>query len=131
LVPLPQLDRIAVRISDFGARIVRSLHGAPRAGDALRLERGERAVHVLHFEREALPAEALLRISRRDGLAGIAHHFHRRAAKLQIDEIERAIGGLHLRALALAEAERVLVEGDGTVRMRGEELDMVDALEHG
>src|SRR5580765_9032892 len=95
-VPLPELDRIPVRVADFGAGIVGSLDRPPGAIDALRPERGERVIHVLHLQREALPAETLLAGACRDRSGfGIAHDLDRGAAELEVDEIERTRRGRH------------------------------------
>src|SRR5947209_1004494 len=55
-----------------------------------------------------------------------------RAAELQIDEIDRhaQAGALDAVPLPDREAENFGVEGDGLIRLVGDDLDMVDALEH-
>jgi 1,4-dihydroxy-2-naphthoate octaprenyltransferase len=133
-IPLPQFDGIAVRVADLGAGVVGTFHRSPGRRYALGIERRERSVHVLHLEGEALPAEALLAAARSDRLRrfGIAHHLDRRAAKLEIDEVERAGGRARdARAFALAETEDAGVEGHRALGRGGQELDVVDALEHG
>src|SRR5207248_6745894 len=131
--PLAQLDRIAVRVADLRARVSRLLHRPPRRIDAARLELGERRVHVFDLEREALPAEAPLIGARRDGAAGfgICHDLERRVAEFEINEIERPIRrARYAGSFAHAEAERPGIEIECALRIRSEELDVVDALEH-
>src|SRR4051794_17346635 len=127
LNPLAQLDRIAVRIADLGARVVGPLHRSPRRLDAARLELGERGIHVIDLEGEALPSLAQLGGTLRDRVRRLrkAHHFERRAAEIEIHEIERALRRRrNAQALAHAEAERARIELDYALGRRSEELDV-------
>src|SRR4030095_16527904 len=102
------------------------LHRPPRWLHALLLEHVQRAVHVIHLEGEALPAEPLLCATRRDGFRlRIAHHLDGGAAKLEVHEIQwpgRSFG--NAPALALAEAEHADIEADRALGRGGEQLDM-------
>src|SRR5689334_24461635 len=91
--PLAQFDRIAVGVANLGARVGGLLHRSPRGLDAARLEFAERAVHVHHLEREALPTQSSLAAARRAGAArlGLIHDLERRIAELEIDKLERTI----------------------------------------
>jgi hypothetical protein len=63
--------------------------------------------------------------------AGIAHHLNGRAAKLKVNEIkwtERGVGDA--RAFAFAEVQHFDVEGNRALWCRGEQLNVVDTLEH-
>src|SRR6185503_4948715 len=66
----------------------------------------------------------------RPGL-GEAHHFEGGIAELEIDQIERPLRRLrNAQPLALAKAERADIESDGALGRRGQQLDVVDPLEH-
>src|SRR5262249_26152280 len=111
--PLPQLDRIPVRIADLGARILGPLHRPPGGRHAFRVERAQRRIHVVDFQREALPAEALLAAAQRQRFFGIAHQLNGRAAELEVDEIQRTVRrAWNALPLAYLEAEHVGVESD-------------------
>ena len=60
-MPLPQLDRVAIGIADLRARIVGSLHRPPSDVDTIFPEKLQCDIHIVYLEREALPAEPLLR----------------------------------------------------------------------
>src|SRR5436309_2071785 len=104
---------------------------APSDVDTLRLQIVDRAVHVLDFERDHAVAE-MLRLRRGIDLSAIiGDQLDRRAAELEIDEVDRhaEAGALNAVALADREAEDFGVERDGLIRLVGDDLDMVNTLE--
>src|SRR5579862_8870464 len=97
----------------------------------MRLQFLQRLLHVVDLERDQPVAQVFLLWRRADRDAGEMDQFDGRAAQVEIGEVEtRPVGPLHLVARLQPEAENFGVELFGFSWLVGDDLDMVDALEH-
>src|SRR3954447_23496891 len=87
--PLPQFDAVAVRIADLGAGIGVAHHRTPDDIDALFLQVIGVLRYVVDYERDHAIAEMLQLWRRIDRQALICDQLDDRAAKIEIDEVER------------------------------------------
>src|SRR5690242_1126980 len=132
-VPAPQLDVIAVRIADLGAVVLLLEDRAPDRLDPFSLQHLERAPHVVDLQRHHAVAQPQRRRRGLDRNARVAEQLDRRAAQIEVGEIERpgparkrdALAQLHL------EAENAGIELDAALELPGDDLDVVDFPEQG
>src|SRR6266849_598587 len=131
LEPLPQFDAVAVGVADLGPGIGRADDRAPDDIDALLLQIVGGLLHVVDFEGDHAIAEMLALRSGIDGDAFKGDQLDDGSAKIEIDQTEGRAGPLNAVAGLHPEAQHLGIERFGLFRFIGDDLDVVDPLEHG
>src|SRR5579862_6470193 len=129
--PLAQFDPEPVRVADFGAGISGPDDRTPDDADAALFEIGRGRAHIADFERQHAIAEMLALGFRRHRDALIRDQLDGGAAEVEIGKVERAATRpVDMVARPHPEAEHFGVKPLALGRPVGDDLDMVDALEH-
>src|SRR5207302_4153416 len=101
--------------------------------DAFGFQELDRFAHVSDFQGNQVIAKMDARRSRRNVCPFIRDEFNRRAAQLQICEIDRHAGARPFKPILVSqfEAEDLSIELDCLFRLIGDDFDVINSLEHG